>query len=140
VTGGCRRREIYNPLRCALRELEEETRGIVKIQCGLYSYYKFSFFDGDMENVYHVYIIDFPMTLRDQEKIITKFNTNRAMMESNRIRFKKQYDENDFIDFDTIKGIENRSDIWNMIKSYVIENSKFTEALYSARIPFNIKK
>ena len=24
VTGGCRRREIYNPLRCALRELEEE--------------------------------------------------------------------------------------------------------------------
>ena len=34
VTGGCRRREIYNPLRTALRELEEETRGVV---CLLYT-------------------------------------------------------------------------------------------------------
>jgi 8-oxo-dGTP pyrophosphatase MutT (NUDIX family) len=35
VTGGCRRREVYNPLRCALRELEEETRGLIKLKKGV---------------------------------------------------------------------------------------------------------
>ena len=42
VTGGCRRREIFNPLRCALRELEEETRGVVALKNGEYSTYKFT--------------------------------------------------------------------------------------------------
>ena len=36
VTGGCRRREIFNPIRCALRELEEETRGVVSLKQGEY--------------------------------------------------------------------------------------------------------
>ena len=31
VTGGCRRREIPNPIRCALRELEEETLSLIHI-------------------------------------------------------------------------------------------------------------
>ncbi len=34
VTGGCRRREIPNPLRTALRELEEETRGVISLKRG----------------------------------------------------------------------------------------------------------
>jgi hypothetical protein len=143
VTGGCRKREIYNPLRCALRELEEETRGVVNIQSGTYSYYKFEIQDEeekDMINVYHVYILDFPMTLREQERIITQFNINREMMTSNKIRFKKQYDENDLIDFDTINSIKSRSDIWKMISVHVIKNSKFSEALHSKRVSFNLKK
>jgi 8-oxo-dGTP pyrophosphatase MutT (NUDIX family) len=40
VTGGCRRREIFNPLRCALRELEEETRGVVSLKNGEYTEFK----------------------------------------------------------------------------------------------------
>ena len=144
VTGGCRRREIYNPLRCALRELEEETRGVIKINNGTYSHYKFSFFDEselDMENIYHVYVLDFPMTLRDQEKIISKFNMNREMMKVNKIRFKKQYDENDMLDFDTICGINNRSDIWNMISENVLKNENFRAAVYNTeRIHFDLKK
>ena len=143
VTGGCRKREIYNPLRCALRELEEETRGVVNIKAGAYSYYKFDIQDeedSEMTNVYHVYILDFPMSLRDQEKIITRFNMNKEMMTSNKSRFKKQYDENDFINFDTMNSIQNRSDIWNMIKIYVIRNIKFKDAIYSKRTTFNLKK
>ena len=93
-----------------------------------------------MTNVYHVYILDFPMSLRDQEKIITRFNMNKEMMTSNKIRFKKQYDENDFINFDTMNSIQNRSDIWNMIKIYVIRNVKFKDAIYSKRTIFNLKK
>jgi 8-oxo-dGTP pyrophosphatase MutT (NUDIX family) len=42
VTGGCRRREIINPLRCALRELEEETRGVVSLKNGEYTEFKFT--------------------------------------------------------------------------------------------------
>ena len=34
VTGGCRRREITNPIKCALRELDEETRGVVSLKRG----------------------------------------------------------------------------------------------------------
>jgi len=34
VTGGCRKREVYNPIRCAVRELEEETRGILNLKKG----------------------------------------------------------------------------------------------------------
>ena len=37
VTGGCRRKEIANPLRCALRELEEETRGVISLKKGEYT-------------------------------------------------------------------------------------------------------
>ena len=41
VTGGCRRREIPNPIRCALRELEEETRGVVSLKKCEYTEFKF---------------------------------------------------------------------------------------------------
>jgi len=41
VTGGCRRREIMNPIRCALRELEEETRGVIALKNGEYTEFKF---------------------------------------------------------------------------------------------------
>lgn len=142
VTGGCRKREIFNPLRCALRELEEETRGVVNITNGTYSYFKFTVRDCcEVLNVYHVYVIDFPMSLCDQEKIITQFQSRKELMDTNRIRFKKQYDENDHIEFDTFSGIRHRKNIWTMIKQSVLENIEFHNALYTKeRIPFNIKK
>lgn len=141
VTGGCRRREIFNPLRCALRELEEETRGVINITTGSYSYFKFTIKDCcDVLNVYHVYIIDFPMSLCDQEKIISQFQSRKELMDTNQIRFKKQYDENDSIEFDTMSGIKHRKNIWTMIQQSVLENIEFHRALYSKdRIPFNIR-
>ena len=143
VTGGCRKREIFNPLRCALRELEEETRGVINITNGSYSYFKFNLKDPcDVLNVYHVYILDFPMSLCDQEKFITQFDFRKDLMDKNHIQFRKQYDENDFIEFDTINGIKHRKNIWTMIQEYVLENIEFHDALYNThkRIPFSIKK
>ena len=142
VTGGCRKREIFNPLRCALRELEEETRGVINITSGGYSYFKFSVKDYcDVLNVYHVYIIDFPMTHIDQENIITQFKSRKELMDTNQIRFRKQYDENDSIEFDTVNGIKHRKNIWTMIQNSVLNNVEFHNALYSKnRIPFNIKQ
>jgi 8-oxo-dGTP pyrophosphatase MutT (NUDIX family) len=140
VTGGCRRREIFNPLRCALRELEEETRGVINITNGSYSYFKFTVKDTcDVMNMYHVYVIDFPMSLSDQERFINQFDMNKELMDKNKIRFKKQYDENDFIEFDTINGIKHRKNIWNMIQESVLNNFDFHRALYSHnRIPFKV--
>lgn len=142
VTGGCRRREIFNPLRCALRELEEETRGVINITSGSYSYFKFSLKDScDVLNVYHVYIIDFPMSLRDQESFIKQFDVKKSLMDKNQIRFRKQYDENDHIEFDTMNGIKHRKNIWTMIQEFVLNNREFHSALYSKnRIPFNLKR
>ena len=57
VTGGCRRREIYNPLRCALRELEEETRGIVSLKKGEYTSFVFTVKESPtVDLVYNVFI------------------------------------------------------------------------------------
>ena len=142
VTGGCRKREVYNPLKCALRELEEETRGVVNITKGSYSYYRFTFRDElDVDNVYHVYVIEFPMSLPDQEKIINKFNINKELMDKNQIRFKKQYDENDFLDFDTINGMKGRTNVWKMINNFVLTSSDFHTAIHSRkRTMFNLKK
>lgn len=140
VTGGCRRREIFNPLRCALRELEEETRGVINITRGAYSYFQFAVKDAcEVLNVYHVYIIDFPMSLKDQERIINQFDFKKGLMDTNQIRFKKQYDENDSIEFDTINGIKHRKNIWSMIQESVLDNIEFHRAVYSeSRIPFSI--
>ncbi len=41
VTGGCRRRQIFNPIRCTLRELEEEKRGVVSLKKWEYTEFKF---------------------------------------------------------------------------------------------------
>ena len=73
VTGGCRRREVINPLRCAVRELEEETRGTVNLKRGTYSYFQFATkykgpgdseadIEDDVTSIYHVYVIDLPLT------------------------------------------------------------------------------
>lgn len=142
VTGGCRKREIFNPLRCALRELEEETRGVINITNGSYSYFKFSVKDScDVLNMYHVYILDFPVSLCEQEKIILQFQSRKELMDTNQIRFKKQYDENDSIEFDTMNGLKHRKNIWTMIQHSVLENIEFHNALYSTdRVPFNLKK
>jgi 8-oxo-dGTP pyrophosphatase MutT (NUDIX family) len=133
VTGGCRRREVLNPLICALRELEEETRGVINIKSGSYVTYTFSVrdsYDGIL-NVYHVYVLEFPMSLTDQEKMINQFTVNKELMDTRRVRFQKQYDENDYMEFDTPTGLKHRKNIWPMIQECVLNNIEFHNALYS---------
>lgn len=141
VTGGCRRREVYNPLRCALRELEEETRGLVDIKSGSCSYFKFETpqkeFDEEYTAVYHVYIIDYPCTLEEQQTIVTRFNEEKHKMDTRKLSFRKQYDENDQIDFDTLEGIQKRL-MWPLINESVIGNPEFYKKLTSDRYDFCI--
>jgi 8-oxo-dGTP pyrophosphatase MutT (NUDIX family) len=74
VTGGCRRREIFNPLRCALRELEEETRGTVALKSGEYTTYKFTVKESptvDLEYNVFVFFVDYKRS--EQQALVKKF-------------------------------------------------------------------
>lgn len=142
VTGGCRRREVINPLRCAVRELEEETRGTISLKRGTYSYFQFATkykgpgdseqdIEDDVTSIYHVYIIDLPMTLREHKYIVRRFNEEKEKMENHQTYFRKNYDENDRVEFDTLEGITGRENLWDMIRTHVILNPDFHEALRS---------
>ena len=130
VTGGCRRREVLNPLRCAIRELEEETRGIINLKKGTYSYFSFSFKDHEgVNNVYHVYVFDMPISPGEQKQIVKRFNEEKSKMEGREVPFRKNYDENDGCEFDTLDGITKRGDLWEMIRTHVIRNPAFHQVL-----------
>ena len=138
VTGGCRRREVYNPLRCAVRELHEETRGTIDMKRGAYTYFRFSTdykgpgdteADADTISVYHVYVLDLPMSAVEQTDVIEKFYDQRTKMETNQVPFKKNHDENTEMRWDTFEGISDRSDLWILIRECVLNNPDFKKAL-----------
>lgn len=149
VTGGCRRREIYNPIRCALRELEEETRGLLNLKGGSYSHFKFTnnlaeqrdIEDGvDVLNHYHVYVLNLPMTQLEHSNFVTKFIDERNKMDNHQIPFRKNYDENDDCMFGTLQSIVELPNVWTMIRNQVINNPAFkTSILMDNWIPFNLK-
>lgn len=138
VTGGCRRREVYNPLRCAIRELHEETRGTIDMKRGAYAYFRFSTdykgpgdteADADTISVYHVYVLDLPMSPGEQTNVIEQFNDQRTKMETNQVPFKKNHDENIEMRWDTLEGISDRKDLWILIRECVLNNPDFKKAL-----------
>lgn len=147
VTGGCRRRELFNPLRCALRELEEETRGLLNLKKGSYSYFKFTTDtpepgddDTDVVNHYHVYVFNLPMSVTDHSSVIRRFNEEKRKMESSEISFRKNYDENDECRFETLASITKCPNLWPMIRTHVILNPEFTQAIGAVEwIPFNVQ-
>jgi hypothetical protein len=155
VTGGCRKREIFNPIKCALRELEEETRGVVNLKKGQYSTFKFysknrtpeelekDRRDGiDVTLVYHVYVFIFNVPEHIQHTIVKRFYEEKDKTENrknNKLPIKRTYDENDFISFDTLEEF-NKKRRWVLIINNIVNNPKFYGALSSEnRETFNIK-
>lgn len=155
ISGGCRKREVLNPIRCALRELEEETRGVVNIKSGLYTSYMFETTDRSPEEleedrkegvqvtiVYHVFIFFMRISAHEQQDIVRKFNYEKAKVEirkRDKLPIKRTYDENDFMSFDTL-DIFNRKNRWDLIVNKVINNPDFYSALNSLnRKSFNIR-
>ena len=144
VTGGCKKSEINDPLKCGLRELEEETRGVYSIYSGQYITFQFASdyrSPEELKNdraeglivslIYHVFLIDVNLTNEDQMRIIKTFHINKDRMENNKRdghRIKRAYDENDDISFDTLEEFNNKIR-WKLIIQNVIENPLFTEAL-----------
>jgi 8-oxo-dGTP pyrophosphatase MutT (NUDIX family) len=155
VTGGCKKSEIEYPLRCGLRELEEETRGTVNIKSGEFSEFQFESIHRSPEEtrkdrlegiivtlVYHVYIIHLDVTEEQQKGIVRQFHANKAVMDKNKkdgVHVKKAYDENDDISFDTLKEF-NKKPRWNLIIKHIIDNPAFYQQLDSSKMKnFNLR-
>lgn len=143
ITGGCRKREIPNPLRCALRELEEETRGIISLKNGEYTEFKFTVKENPTtELIYNVFVFFVPYKRREQIEFISKFNNEKLKTNQKKIAhipIKKTHDENDYISFDTLEEFNNRKR-WDLIVDNIIKNPKFYASVSShARKNFSIK-
>jgi hypothetical protein len=141
--------EVYNPLRCAIRELHEETRGILDIKNGSYSYFRFttnykgpgdSEADADTISVYHVYILDVPLTAIEQKYMVQRFNEEKMKMETSQVPFKKNHDENTALMWDTLEGISSKQNLWILVRECILNNPDFTKALFaSEKTPFYLR-
>jgi len=143
VTGGCSRREIYNPLRCALRELEEETRGVVSLKSGQYTEFKFIHKESptvDLE--YNVFIFFVNYNKSQQQDLVRRFYDEKqktSVKKALHQPYKKTYDENDFMSFDTLEEFNGRKR-WKLIIDNVIKNPEFYSCISSMnRKTFSIK-
>ena len=143
VTGGCRRREIFNPIRCALRELQEETRGVVSLKNCEYTEFKFTVKESptvDLE--YNVFIFFVDYTSGQQNTLVKKFYDEKQKMNLRKIQkqpVKKTYDENDYMSFDTIEEFNSRKQ-WKLIIDNVVKNPQFYSCVTSLnRKTFSIK-
>jgi len=143
VTGGCRRREIVNPIRCALRELEEETRGVISLKKGQYSDFKFIVKESpgvDLE--YNVFIFFVDYTPQQQTELVKKFNDEKQKTNLKKIQkqpYKRTYDENDFMNFETLTEFNTKKQ-WDRIVKNVLNNPEFYACITSLnRKTFSIK-
>ena len=143
VTGGCRRREIPNPIRCALRELEEETRGVISLKKGEYSDFKFIVKESPgVELEYNVFIFFVNYTQQEQNELIKKFNDEKQKTNLKKIQklpIKRTFDENDFMNFETLTEFNTKKQ-WDRIVKNVLNNPEFYTCVTSLnRKTFSIK-
>ena len=143
VTGGCRRREILNPLRCALRELEEETWGVVSLKNGEYTEFKFTVKESptvDLE--YNVYIFFVDYNRAEQHSQVKKFYEEKQKTSLKKLMnqpIKKTHDENDYMSYDTLEEFNSRKR-WKLIVDNVLKNPQFYACITSLnRKTFSIK-
>ena len=143
VTGGCRRKEIPNPIRCALRELEEETRGVVNLKKGEYTEFKFVVKESpgvDLE--YNVFIFFVNYTHQEQIDLVKKFNDEKQKTNLKKIQklpIKRTFDENDYMNFETLSEFNTKKQ-WDRIVKNVLQNPEFYACVTSVnRKTFYIK-
>ena len=143
VTGGCRRREISNPIRCALRELEEETRGVVSLKNGGYTDFNFIVKESptvDLEYNVFVFYVDFSRA--EQHNQVRRFYEEKAKYVLKKLHnqpIRKTHDENDYMSWDTLPEFNARKR-WNLIIDNVIKNPSFYQCVQSQdRKKFSIK-
>ena len=143
VTGGCRRREIPNPIRCALRELDEATRGVVNLKKGEYTDFKFIVKESPgVELEYNVFIFYVNYTKQEQDELVRKFNEEKQKTNLKKIQklpIKRTHDENDFMNFETLTDF-NKKKQWDRIVKNVLNNPEFYSCVTSIhRKTFSIK-
>jgi 8-oxo-dGTP pyrophosphatase MutT (NUDIX family) len=143
VAGGSRRREVNCPLRTALRELEEETRGTVCLRSGEYTSYVFTVKESPtVELVYNVYVFFVNFTKTQRAQMVKKFMDEKAKTQVKKLQkqpIKRVFDENDFMSWDTLEEFKARPKKWERITTNVIKNPEFYACLSAPRKTFVIK-
>ena len=125
LPGGCRRREIFYPIRCALRELEEETRGVVSLKRGEYTSFSFTVKESpnvDLEYTVFIFFVNYSRV--EQGNLVKQFNEEKHKMQTKKIHMKRTYDENDYMSFDTLSEFNARNQ-WDRIVHNVVRNPEF---------------
>lgn len=131
VTGGCKQNEIYNPIKCALRELEEETRGTMSLRSVQYNYFRFrARFNPIETSIYHVYVLHIgSCDQKKLEQLVELFHAEKEKMDANLVAFRKAHDENDGMQFATLHEVATLPNLWKFVLDNVIQNKDFYEAL-----------
>jgi 8-oxo-dGTP pyrophosphatase MutT (NUDIX family) len=153
IAGGCRKREVANPIRCALRELEEETRGVVNIRSGEYTAFSFKTKNRtetelkvdasnnvDVIYNYTVYILFMQYDDIERNMISRKFHEERIKTEQLKqlkLPVRRTHDENDKLAWDSLDVFKAKQQ-WETIQTHVLGNPEFYECLYSSnKLKFN---
>jgi hypothetical protein len=126
-----------------LRELEEETRGVISLKKGQYSDFKFVVKESpgvDLE--YNVFIFFVDYTPQQQTELVRKFNDEKQKTNLKKIQkqpYKRTYDENDFMNFETLTEFNTKKQ-WDRIVKNVLNNPEFYACITSLnRKTFSIK-
>jgi hypothetical protein len=79
-----------------------------------------------------VYVFFVNISTDDMKNIVDKFKEEKHKMDTNQTSFKKNYDENDYMEFATL-GEFKLKNVWKMIDDNVIQNPDFYSALHSSK-------
>jgi len=142
VTGGCRKKEVYFPLKTALRELEEESRGLLRIHCGQYHYFYLNDIDYP-DSIYHVYAIEIDLAREHQVEMERRFDEERERAEErrrNRLGVRRSHDENIKLSWDTLVEFRSKPK-WGLIERMLLSPrflSVFGVNETEKKIPFDL--
>jgi len=135
VTGGCKKRELTNPLICAIRELYEETKGVITINDGNYSYYSFKANYSKYRFTYHVYIIEVEYSTELQQQYASLYQMQRLVPTHPQMRC---YNETDGLMWVTLSEFDNLT-TWTVVQKNVIDSPEFLTLITSPnRKKFNL--
>ena len=134
VTGGCRKREIENPIRCALRELCEETRGAIRLFEGQYMSYSFNIkLDDSPElHTYNVFIFLVDFNSVQKECIVSSFDDHKRKTEERKrqgMSIRLVQDENDILTWTSLDNILTNFKLWEVAD--VVANSDIIKRINS---------
>ena len=149
VTGGCRKREIDNPIRCALRELCEESRSVIKLFEGKYASFSINVPMDNEIHLYNVFVFLVDYTPADQKQIIMNFDDHKRRTDDRKrsgMSVRLVQDENDSMQWVTLDECTSMR-LWSVARTVTnsdllkrVANRTFNEwLLFSKNVVYGNK-
>lgn len=135
ITGGCRKREVDNPIRCALRELSEETRGVIKLFDGKYQSYSFNILMDGEYHTYNVFVFPIDCGMEMIRRSEQEFDEHKRKTEDRKrmgMTIRLVQDENDYMKWMTLGEFKNKK-LWH-VASGVAQSDLVTRVSKNANI------